>query len=84
MEKQKIISIDGIKEEKKKTTRCFCETNLEDDDDFFVFDADGDPILGIDGKNGAIAVRINKEGGMIGIPIDYCPFCGKKFNHDDD
>lgn len=84
MGKPKIVSIEAIKKEKEKTTRCFCGTSLEDADDFFAFDADGDPILGIDGRNGALAIMINEEDGMIGIPIDFCPFCGRKFNHEDD
>ena len=36
-----------------------------------------EPVYSIDGDNAAIIISVSKERGIVEMPINYCPYCGR-------
>ena len=51
--------------------------------EWMIFDDQYSEVFGINGKDGAIVID-HPSVGLIGIHIEYCPYCGRKFNHEED
>ena len=43
-----------------------------------LWDQSKELVYALDGPNAMLRVRISKEQGRIGIPIDFCPYCGRR------
>ena len=71
-----ICGFCGKKGEKRmKQGECWCNDGKVVD---WLWDKDKEPVIGIDGDNAMLRVRISKEQGRVGLPIDFCPFCSRK------
>lgn len=55
--------------------KCWCNS---EEVEWYLWDEDHEEVLGLDGKNAMLRVRISKKQGRIGIPIDFCPYCGRR------
>ncbi len=68
-----------------KQGECWCnESENEEKIVYWLWDKDHQSVLGIDGKNAMLAVRISPEQGYVGLPISFCPFCGRQLADDED
>ena len=54
---------------------CWCKSK---DVEWYLWDKDHERVLGLDGPNAMLRVRISPEQGVVGIPIDFCPYCGRQ------
>ena len=57
-----------------KQGECWCNSK---DVEWYLWDEDHQEVLGLDGKNAMLRVRISPKQGRVGIPIDFCPYCGR-------
>ena len=58
-----------------KQGECWCDEGKVVN---YLWVKEDDPIIGIDGKEALLWVRISKEHGRVGLPIEFCPFCGRQ------
>ena len=49
---------------------------------WMIFDEDGAAVYGINGESGTIALN-HPSAGLLFVHAEYCPYCGRKFNHEE-
>ncbi len=63
-----------------KVGECWCN---EREPAFWLWDKNHEPVIGIDGENEMMRVRVSQGQGRVGLPIEYCPFCGRKLANEE-
>ena len=63
-----------------KQGECWCN---EKEVQYWLWDGDHVPVIGIDGENAMLRVRISPKQGRVGLPITFCPFCGRQLADDE-
>ena len=59
---------------------CFCQRK---GGEWLTWDKDHEPVLGFDGEDACIMVRVSPEQGIVGYPVEYCPWCGRRIANDE-
>ena len=62
-----------------KQGKCWCD---EKETVYWLWDAEHEPVIGINGENAMLRVRVSPDQGRVGLPISYCPFCGRQLEED--
>ena len=63
-----------------KQGRCWCS---EKESVVILRDGDKNPIYKLDGLNAMLRIRISKKQGIVGLPIIFCPYCGRRLANDE-
>lgn len=58
-----------------KMGECWCNSEKVE---WYLWDKNHEEVLGLDGANAMLRIRISPEQGRIGIPIEFCPYCGRR------